>query len=358
MRAAVAFLLALAIPAWGQASDHLGPVPSRDQFPLNLLTLTYQPAPPDTLAAGAWQADLQCVEANTLEFSDVIKDDLSQNPGQRLDITRAWAQGIAEKNPSLPVVFLFQMETTMTTLRLRAGLGHGREASVELPLFSYAGGFEDGLINQVHSLGFYQAGRSAFPVDQVRLAVIQQGSLVYYSDRSAAPRLQDPVFGLTQSLNATPDFALSANAKVKPAMMRSQVGVRAGWDWGLQLTARWSPNPSMDIYFGLGGVRRESGSLAFNQLGFRNQFGAHFMVEGWRESAWRPFLQLLLLSGAAYPMAGQKLGLSSLQHDLGVHWVRAPGLVFTLSYMNNITNNENTADMAFSLEMTWRFGRR
>jgi hypothetical protein len=31
--------------------------------------------------------------------------------------------------------------------------------------------------------------------------------------------------------------------------------------------------------------------------------------------------------------------------------------VFTLRYMNNITNNENTADMALIVEGTWRFGK-
>jgi len=356
MKAMAALFLALAIPAFGQGLDHLGPVLTRDQFPLNLLTLAYQPVPPDTLAPGAWEADLQSAEANTLEFSDVIKDRLAQNPNQRLDITQAWAQGIAQSNPKLPVIFLFQMETTLTTLRLRAGLEGGREAWAELPLLSYAGGFEDGLIDWVHKIGFYQTGRSAFPKDQVRVAVIQQGNLVYYSDRSAAPRLQDPVLGLTQTLASTPEFTLAASASVKPAVTHSMVGMRAGWDSGLQLTARWSPNPSVDTYFGLGGVHRESGSIVFNQLGFRDQLGVHFMVEGWRESAWRPFIQLLLLSGATYPMAGQRLAPSSLQHDLGVRWVYAPNLVFTLRYMNNITNNENTADMALIGEMTWRFG--
>ncbi len=355
MRAMAAFALVLALGLPARGEDHLGPIPTRDQFPLNLLTLAYQPVPPDTLAPGAWEADLQCVEANTLEFSDVIKDLLLADPHKRLNITRNWAQGIARNHADLPVVFLFQMETTLTTLRLRAGLDGGREAWVELPCFSYSGGFEDPLIEGVHGLGFNQAGRTSFPENQVRVMVVQQGKLVYYSDKSASPKLQDPVLGFTQTLYSVPGLVLAGSLQVKPALTRTLDGMRSGWDSGLQITGRWSPNPSLDTYFGGGLVHRESGSLVFNQLGFRDQLGAHIMVEGRRNASWRPFVQLVYLTGAAHSMGGERLGLTSLQHDMGVHWVYRPNLVFTFRYMNNITNNENTADMALIGEVTWRF---
>lgn len=352
--AAVPLALFLAVPAPGQGLEHLGPIPTRDQFLLNLLALTYQPVPPDTLAPGSWEADLQTVEANTLEFSDIIKDSLAADPNQRLDITREWAQGVARSNPGLPVIFLFQLETTVTTLRVRAGLPHGREAWIQVPIFSYSGGFEDSMIEPVHRIGFYQTGRSAFPRNEVRVVVIQHGDLVYYNDRSAAPRMQDPVLGLTQTLSSGPTHSLAVSVQLKPSLTRNLDDVRSGWDSGLQFTARWSPRPSVDTYFGLGGVHREAGSLPFNQLRYRDQLGAHAMVEWRRTHAWRPFFQLLYLTGATQPVAGQKLSLPSLQHDLGFHWVVAPSLVFTLRYLNNITNNENTADMALAAELTWR----
>jgi hypothetical protein len=353
--AAFALVLALGLPARSQGTDPLGPIPTRDQFPLNLLTLAYQPVPPDTLAPGAWEADLQCVEANTLEFSDVIKNGLLADPHRRLNITRDWAQTVARDNANLPVVFLFQMETTMTTLRLRAGLDAGREAWIEVPCFSYSGGFEDSVIEAVHRIGFYQAGRTSFPENQVRVMVIQQGKVVYYNDQAASPKLQDPVLGFTQTLYSAPHLVLAASLQVKPALTHTLDGMRSGWDSGLQLTGRWSPNGSLDTYFGGGVVKRESGTMAFNQLGFRDQLGFHLMVEGRRNATWRPFFQLVYLTGAAHSMAGEKLGLTSLQHDLGVHWVYRPNLVFTFRYMNNITNNENTADMALIGEVTWCF---
>jgi hypothetical protein len=45
----------------------------------------------------------------------------------------------------------------------------------------------------------------------------------------------------------------------------------------------------------------------------------------------------------------------SLQHYLGFHWQIKKDLVFTFRYLNNITHNENTADMGFELSLTASF---
>ena len=346
----------LAGPVAGEPIFHLGPAPTRDQFPPNLFSLAYQPAPPDPMAPGAWEADLQCVEANTLEFSDVIKDSLPANPAARINLSQQWAEGIAAANPSLPVIFLFQMETTLTTLRLRAGTGLGGEAWLQLPVLGYSGGFEDGLIEDIHKLGFEQSGRAAIPKDQVRIVLIQDGQLKYYSNASSGPQVLDPVLGYTQRVLVTPASSLALSGQVKPALMPSRFDMRAGWDTGLQLSGRWSPLPALDLYYGFGGVHRESGSRAFNRFGFRDQRGAHLMVECLHNATWRPFFQLLYLSGSTFPMAGQRLNLPSLQHDLGVHWMLGRNQVLTLRYLNNITHNENTADIAFMLEYSLRSG--
>ncbi|MDR3673503.1 MAG: DUF3187 family protein [Holophaga sp.] len=356
MKIAVALLLALSLPAWSQDSGHLGPAPTRDQFPINLETLTYIPAAPDVLAAGAYEADLQWVEANTFEFSDVIKHDLKVNPPKGISL--AQAQQFAAQNPQLPLIFFFQMETSLTTLRLRAGLGGGWEGWMMLPVLSYSSGFEDGLIDWTHrTFGFNQEGRSDFPADQVRVVVVQNGAVTVYSDHGTGPRVQDPVAGLTRNMYQTDALSLAVNVQVKPPLTRSLDRARAGWDSALQFTGRWTPNGSLDTYFGAGVVHRQSGNLIFNQYGFRDQLGLHAMVEGWRDRAWRPFLQLVYLTGSTYATPGDHLDKPSLQHDLGVHWLATPNLVLTLRYMNNITNNENTADMALILEGTWRFGK-
>jgi len=356
MQSAAALFLALTLPAWGQDWGHLGPAPTRDQFPINLETLSYTPTAPDVLPPGGFEADLQWAEANTFEFSDVVKRDLTVNPPKGISLTQA--QQFAQQNPTLPLIFFFQMETALRTLRLRAGLGGGWEAWAMLPVLSYSSGFEDGLIDWTHhTFGFNQDGRADIPANQVRVVVIQNGSVTVYSDHGSGPKVQDPVAGLTRSLYQSDALALAINLQVKPALTRSLDHARAGWDSAFQFTGRWSPSASVDTYFGGGVVHRQSGNLIFNQYGFRDQLGLHAMVEGFRDGRWRPFFQLVYLTGTTYATPGDQLNKPSLQHDLGVHWLARPNLVFTLRYMNNITNNENTADMALIMEAAWRFGR-
>jgi len=357
MRAAATMILLLALPARGQ-EEHLGPAPTRDQYPINFQTLSYIPAPPDVLASGRYEADLQTVEANTLDFSNAVQLLLvTPPPPQRLSITPAQAQEWGARYPTIPLLYYFQMETNLATLRLRTGLGHGWEASVMVSFFSAAGGFEDGLIENVHhSFGFNDVGRTSVQRDQVRVVVIQNGQLTYYSDRGVRPTMLDPLLGLTQNLYDSERFAMAVNLQLKPPVTRDLYYASNGWDSALQFTGRWSPNASVDTYFGVGAVHRQSGSLLFNRDGFRDQLGVHAMIEGWRDGSWRPFLQLVYLTGTAYPVSGTQWNQPSLQQDLGLHWLCAPNLVFTFRYLKDITTNNNTMEMALIMEAAWRFG--
>jgi len=175
----VLLTLALTVPVRSQEPEHLGPEPTRDQFPINLETLTYVPAPPDVLPAGAFEANVQCVEANTFEFSDLIKDALHQgNSSQRLSISLPQAQQFAAQNPNVPLIFFFQMETTLTTLRLRAGLGDGREAWVMLPVLRWSGGFEDGANRAArHNTGAWRSRLKENPAGaEIHCYLVGQGA--------------------------------------------------------------------------------------------------------------------------------------------------------------------------------------
>jgi len=358
MKGAAAVLLFLAWPAMGQEPEHFGPAPTRDQYPINFQTLSYIPASPDALPAGRYEVDLQSVEANTLDFSDQIQSILPVNPPRRLSVTPAQAQQWAAQFPQVPLLYFFQMETNLTTLRMRAGLGHGWEVTLMVPFFDASGGFEDGLIENVHhTFGFHDVGRTAIQKNQVRVVVIRNGQVTYYADRGIHTTMLDPVLGLTHTLYASDRLAMAVNLQLKPPLTRNLYDAREGLDSDLQFTARWTPVASVDTYFGTGAVHRQSGNILFNRDGLRDQLGVHAMVEGWRQGAWRPFLQLVYLTGTAYPMPGTQWNQPSLQMDLGIHWLRSPSQACTLRYQKDITTNNNTMEMALILEAAWRFGK-
>jgi len=78
---------------------------------------------------------------------------------------------------------------------------------------------------------------------------------------------------------------------------------------------------------------------------------------GWEWRGWprvRPFLVLVATSGITPPLPETKLDKLSLIHDLGVHVRMGPRTSWTFSYINNISHNENTADMELALRLTVR----
>lgn len=84
----------------------------------------------------------------------------------------------------------------------------------------------------------------------------------------------------------------------------------------------------------------------------RDGWGAHATWEYRRWGTVRPFFQLYAQSGYLPPQPSQKLDRPSLQHDLGFHWQFRKDAVLTFRYLNNITHNENTADMGLGLSLT------
>jgi len=190
------------------------------------------------------------------------------------------------------------------------------------------------------------------------LVVMTEGKLDFYTDQGIRGKTQDPVLGATARLLRTPAWTVSAYVSLKPPLTTTYDVYRSGWDHGAGITARWQPSPRHVAYGGLGFVRRPHGSGPYDHLAFgsmRDAWGAHLGWE-WRPSArWRPYLDLVLQSGFLPPQAWQKLDRPSLQHDLGIHWQPGRDWVLTFRYMNNVTHNENTADMGFGAALTVRF---
>ena len=63
----------------------------------------------------------------------------------------------------------------------------------------------------------------------------------------------------------------------------------------------------------------------------------------------------MLVGTRSLGRAGQPTAMdrSTLVHDLGVHCRLGPRTVATFSYVNNISHNENTADMGLALRLAF-----
>jgi len=228
----------------------------------------------------------------------------------------------------------------------------------ELPFVSHTGGCLDPLIEGFHRLGFEQFGRNQVERNQLTVAVMSHGQLQFFTDQQIRGKTQDPTFGATHCLLRSPSWILSWYVSFKPPVTTMYSVFRSGWDHSLGATARWKASSANTFYFGAGFIRRPPGSAAFNTMAFGsmgNGWGMHATWERWRHQRVHPFLQLYAQSGFLPRQPYQKLHRPSLQHDLGVHWQFHRRALLTFHYLNNITHNENTADMGLGLSLAADF---
>ena len=118
----LAWLLLGGLPVLSQELMELGPVPTREMFPLFLPPLVYQPVNPTPVGQGRWRVSLDHVRANTFEFSEVFKDQVPRDAQGRVAITKAFILSQSAQYAALPLVYYFDEEIVRTTLRVRYGL--------------------------------------------------------------------------------------------------------------------------------------------------------------------------------------------------------------------------------------------
>lgn len=347
------------LPAQSIREDvDLGPIATREMFPLYLISLPYRPANPSPLGPGRWRIRLDHMQANTFEFSDVFKQQTPRDAQGRVKVTRAYVEAHAAEYAHLPLVFFFDEETAQTSLQIRRGITERLDAFLELSFSSLGGGYLDGAIEAFHKVGFEQFGRDRVLRDQITMVVMERGNLRFYSDRFVRGKPQDPVLGFVHRLHQEDRLTLALAVSLKPPLTTAYDVYQSGWDHSVALTGKWEPAPRERFYFGGGYIRRPRGNEAFREFPtgrVRDGIGAHFTWEHQAGGRLRPFVQLYWQSGYLHAQPSQKLDRPSLQHDLGLHWRFSGRTTLTFRYLNNITHNENTADMGIGFSLTHSF---
>lgn len=334
----------------------IGPMRTRDLFPMFIATQPYRPVDPSVVKKGKWQFGIDVVRANTFEFSEIFKDKM-YNVHDRIDVSKPTIVGHAPEFANLPFVFYFDEEVVRFELRARYGVSENTEIWFELPAQSQYGGGMDSLIENFHKIGFEQFGRDYVKRDQRTLFVIEHGKLTFFNQERTRGKLQDPTIGLTHRMLEHGGLRVSGYFSIKPPLTEMYGVYRSGFDPSIGISARFQPGKRHVFYSGIGYVARTHGSAAYNHIGdsgFRNGWGGHGTWEYRPGGRWRPFAQLYWQSGYLNKHPYQKLDRPSLQHDLGVHWQFLPKAVISFRYINNITHNANTIDVGFGLSLNFK----
>ncbi len=348
--------LGLSLGAQDPLAFDAGVAPSRELFPLQLIPLTYQPLSPKPLGTGRWQVALHSTRANVFEFSDAIKNGPPTDLQGRIQLTRAYWTQHAGDYAQLPFAFWFDEEILRTTLDVRTGLGPRTDAYLQWAWVSHTGGALDSTIERFHSgLGFRQWGRELVARNQLVVAMMARGQVTFYSEDPIKRKPQDPVLGIVHQLFTGTEGGLSLTASVKPPLTRTYDVYESGWDTQVGASGWWDFAPGHQLTFGGAYTHRAIGSAAYEAIGYRDEGSAHLGIR-WRTSKpVQPYLQLQVLTGFARRIEGATFHRPAFTHDLGVHWFWSPRTFATFRYVNNISHNENTADMAFAVGVTTRF---
>jgi hypothetical protein len=322
---------------------------------LNLVPLTYRPVGAQTVGQGRWRFSLQVTRSNTFEFSDLIKDRLKRDASGRFTVDRAGAEKFAASLPDEPLIYYFDAEIQRTELSFRYGLGPETDVALTLGWQSADGGFMDGLIEGVHRLGFEQAGREAIARDQLTTVIIQKGQVVHFSQTAVRLHPVDPVLAVIHRLHEGPELTLSFLSALQVPATRFAGQLRSDWDSSAGLSFQWRPAENLVVNGGAAYLRRGlKGGAAPNPFLIKDQIAGHL---GWEWRGWsrvRPFLVLLYHDALTSQGPGATLDKPSVIHDLGVTVRLGPRSALTFSYINNITNNENTADMGLAMRLAVR----
>ena len=331
-----------------------GPPATRDLFPLNLTPLDYRPVAAPTVGEGQWRVSLQVTEENTFEFSDPIKDLLAHDTQGRITPTLAGVEQLAKAFPDAPLLFFFDGEVTRSEISMRYGLSGSTDLGLVLTWQGYGGGFLDSLIEDFHKLGFEQTGRNAITRDQLTFTAIQKGQVVFFTQDALRAKFEDPVVAVIHRFHETSRWTVSFLGVIKIPMTREFGHFQSDWDSSAALLAQWRPAEHHVFDMGFAYVRRGLKDYTGDPFFIKDQIAGHI---GWEWTGWRrvrPFLYIVGQSGLTPPMPGDKLDKPSFIHDLGMHVRLGPRTALTFSYINNITHNENTADMGFALRLTVR----
>jgi hypothetical protein len=332
----------------------MGPQSTRDMFPPQLSMLCYRPDSPTPLGKGGFQFGLTHYEGNTFEYSLSIRDHMHSSLG-RLWVDRSTAEHIAQIGSQLPLIYFIDEETLRSEIDLKYGLSDSLDIALQIPLQSRTSGFLDGLIEDVHRLGFEQYGRSDIAKNRITTFVVQKGQVTYYNEEGSWRKWENPTLSLSQLVFDQNRLRVSLSTHVQ-LPLTSNEGHKARCEYSLQANARWELNSSNIFYFGFGHISRER-SAELNELNletFNHGQGANIGWEYRDGSRIRPFAQLYYQSGYFKNDPNDSLNRYSILCDLGFHWQIYTKTVLTLSYINNLSHNQNTADMSLAFRIAYR----
>jgi hypothetical protein len=314
-----------------------GPLPVRDQFPLEMIALDLTPRGGGWLERGEWGLEIGIVHSNTCE----IASDLDQRAADFLG-------GVYESD----YTFIADGEATRAHLRVDFGVGARVQLGLEIPVISHQGGFLDDLIDTTHdTFGLPGNDRDERPQDQLEFDVIA-GSARFQLDDDTT-ELGDVVasakIGLYSGERSAVSLVLEAKA---PTGDEEGLAGSGAWDYGLSVVGSAASGSERHLWhWGLGWFALgEPESLPID---FEDKLSGYFGYEYRPNERWSVVAQAQVETPAlpdkpGAPHGDPRAGVAVGFHRGGERWQISAG------FLENLTTNDNTLDLGLFFLTSWR----
>jgi hypothetical protein len=305
----------------------------RDPFVLAQPRLTLPATTPDTLGCGRWEGKLGFSWANTFGFR---QDVTGENPGRR--------------------DFLVDGETITVDATLLRGVTDDLDLGVRLPVHWRGGGVLDGLIDWWHELTSFVTldnDRSEFETDEYRVNGALDDGTPFDADDETGLGLGN-VEGIARwrFLDGGRDrlsLALVGRVTLPTGTAPFDVG---GVDVGAQLVAAQRLLRTVDVYAGVGGTWFSD--ERYQGVGYEPWRGMGFLAVEWRP--WSR-VSLFVESDVATSLLADVREFPDVQWylNLGLAWDVAAQTRVEVGFIENIEDQQSTADMGIYLAVARRW---
>ena len=335
--AALLLVLALAVSALAETGPGRGPLPVRDQFPLEMIALDLTPRSGGLLERGQWILEVGFVHANTFEISEDF-DKRAED----------FVAGVHEPDYSV----IADGETTRAHVRVDFGVGSRVQLGLEVPVISHGSGFLDSIIGTTHdSFGLPGNDRDERPEDQLEFDVIA-GASRFRLDESST-ELGDAVVSAKIGLHQTESHAIALVAEVKaPTGDEDGLAGSGAWDYGLSFIGSFSGSSGRHLsHAGIGWF--VIGAPESVPIEFEDKLSAYFAYEFRPNDRWSVVAQAQVQTPGlpekdGSPHGDPRAGLAVGFHRGGERWQLSAGL------LENLTTNDNTIDLGLFFLSSWR----
>ena len=321
-----ALVIGWAPPLRGQDFDFVGPVPTRNFQPIQLIFLNLPFESAATLESGGLAVLAESAESNEI----------------------ATTGG--------PITSTLKFETNRTVFGLRFGLPDRFEAGIELPFISRFGGFLDPEIDWVESItGRINPERRLFPHNVFGAFSVVRGMTPLFEAGEENFQPGDLVFSLKHGLHLPagwPEIALRAAIKAPTGDAGAVLGSGKP-DFGAGVAVDYHPFPrlmiysNVDVVYPVGPIT--DGNLTLNPF-VTESLALQFAVS----QRWSLILQQAVYTSPFHGTGVRLLDGTVAELSPGLSFAYSPQLGVQLLGIENVSGVEQSADFTLMLNLVFK----